>query len=116
MVLPDWMNRLLGSIMDHSAHHVDPGVPLYRLETAQERLESSLGDDIIVQQFSLRSLRTTLKVCKLYDYRHHRWTDFNASAGVSRAAGANDARAQGAPAHNNRRNSISPSPSGSCPG
>ncbi len=70
------MGTVLHHIMEHTAHHVDMGVPLYRLKRAQTLLEQRLGDAIVVQPFSWAWYRNTARHCKLYDFSSRRWTDF----------------------------------------
>jgi acyl-lipid omega-6 desaturase (Delta-12 desaturase) len=71
------MGSVLHHIMAHTAHHVDMGVPLYRLERAQALLESKLPGAIVVQPFSWRWYADTARRCKLYDFDARRWTDFD---------------------------------------
>lgn len=66
----------LHHIMEHTAHHVDMGVPLYRLKKAQALLEAKLPGRIIVQPFSWAWYFETARCCKLYDFERRRWTDF----------------------------------------
>ncbi|MEO5690242.1 MAG: fatty acid desaturase [Burkholderiaceae bacterium] len=70
------MGRVLHNIMEHTAHHVDMGVPLYRLREAQALLEQKLEGHIVVQPFSWRWYADTARRCKLYDFTSRRWTDF----------------------------------------
>ena len=70
------MGRVLHNIMEHTAHHVDMGVPLYRLPAAQALLERELAGHIVVQRFSWRWYADTARRCKLYDFAARRWTDF----------------------------------------
>ncbi len=74
---PRWFNMVSHNIMEHTAHHVDPRIPLYHLNKAQERLTLQLGDEMNVVKFSLRDFLVTMSRCKLYDYDNHRWQDFN---------------------------------------
>ena len=67
---------VLHHIMEHTAHHVDMGIPLYRLKAAQALLERKLAGYIVVQPFSWRWYRDTARRCKLYDFELGRWTDF----------------------------------------
>jgi omega-6 fatty acid desaturase (delta-12 desaturase) len=76
VVFPWPVNRVLHNLMEHTAHHVDTKVPLYNLATGQGELEAA-NHDIISEQFSLRYLLRTLATCRLYDYRNHRWLDFD---------------------------------------
>jgi omega-6 fatty acid desaturase (delta-12 desaturase) len=70
------MGTVLHHIMEHTAHHVDMSVPLYRLERAQALLERKLAGAIVVQPFSWRWYANTARRCKLYDFKARRWTDF----------------------------------------
>jgi omega-6 fatty acid desaturase (delta-12 desaturase) len=69
------MGAALHHIMEHTAHHVDMGVPLYRLKRAQKLLESRLPGRIVIQPFSWRWYADTARRCKLYDYEAGCWTD-----------------------------------------
>jgi acyl-lipid omega-6 desaturase (Delta-12 desaturase) len=70
------MGAVLHHILEHTAHHVDMGVPLYRLKRAQRVLEERMPGRIVVQQFSWRWYFDTARRCKLYDYDARCWTDF----------------------------------------
>ena len=67
-----WMHH----IMEHTAHHVDMSVPLYKLKQAQAKLEEMLPGRIIVQKFSWAWYFHTAKLCKLYDTTNKCWLDF----------------------------------------
>lgn len=77
LTFPRWTRIFASNIMDHVAHHVDPRVPLARLNEAQQHIEEVLPGQIVVQAWSVRELRRILHRCKLYDYEAHRWTDFH---------------------------------------
>ena len=62
--------------MEHTAHHVDMSIPLYRLKSAQALLEKGLAGHIVVQPFSWRWYADTARRCKLYDFETDRWLDF----------------------------------------
>ena len=66
----------LHNIMEHTAHHVDMGVPLYRLQAAQALLEARLPGNIIIQRFSWAWYFSTARACKLYDFERRCWADF----------------------------------------
>jgi acyl-lipid omega-6 desaturase (Delta-12 desaturase) len=70
------MGSVLHHIMEHTAHHVDMSVPLYRLKAAQRLLEDKMPGQIIVQPFSWRWYTRTARLCKLWDYHANCWTDF----------------------------------------
>lgn len=67
-----WMHH----IMEHTAHHVDMSIPLYKLEQAQSKLEEMLPERIIIQNFSWAWYFETAKLCKLYDTKKKVWLDF----------------------------------------
>jgi acyl-lipid omega-6 desaturase (Delta-12 desaturase) len=76
VAFPDRIDALLHHIMDHTAHHVDPGVPLYHLRKAQAILEANYPAEVPVQPFSWAYFRRCVAICKLYDYERHCWLDF----------------------------------------
>ena len=73
---PRLMELILHNIMDHTAHHVDPRIPLYNLTAAQTDLERAYAEDVVVAPWTLRQFLRTLRVCQLYDYENHQWLDF----------------------------------------
>lgn len=74
--LPRWIEILFHNILDHTAHHVDPKIPLYHLTDSQRRLENRFPKDVVIEHTSLAALRRVLRTCKLYDYDRHCWLDF----------------------------------------
>jgi omega-6 fatty acid desaturase (delta-12 desaturase) len=62
--------------MDHPAHHLDPGIPLYELPRGQKLLERSCPEHAIVIRWTPWDYFRTCAACKLYDFRRHCWTDF----------------------------------------
>jgi acyl-lipid omega-6 desaturase (Delta-12 desaturase) len=74
--LPRALEWLFGNIMKHTAHHVHPAIPCYRLPSSQEYLEAAYSPDIISERLTMRRLRNTISTCKLYDYERHCWLDF----------------------------------------
>lgn len=76
LTFPLRVGTLLHHIMEHTAHHVDMGIPLYRLQQAQARLEALLPQRIVVQPFSWRWYFDTARRCKLYDFSQRCWTDY----------------------------------------
>jgi omega-6 fatty acid desaturase (delta-12 desaturase) len=79
LIGPRPLNFMLHRIMEHTAHHLDVTVPLYRLAAAQEELERQC-DDIVVEHWTPRSFLQHLRTCRLYDYARHQWLDFGGSA------------------------------------
>jgi acyl-lipid omega-6 desaturase (Delta-12 desaturase) len=76
LTFPMKIGALMHHIMEHTAHHVDMSVPLYRLKQAQNKLETMLPERIVVQPFSWSWYFETARKCKLYDYSRQCWTDF----------------------------------------
>ena len=76
LTFPLRIGALLHHIMEHTAHHVDMGIPLYRLRQAQSKLEELLPGRIVVQPFSWRWYFETARRCKLYDFGRRCWTDY----------------------------------------
>jgi omega-6 fatty acid desaturase (delta-12 desaturase) len=74
--LPRVIELLFHNILDHTAHHVDPKIPLYHLPSCQKRLEETFSDDVVIEHSSIPALARVLRVCKLYDYDRHCWLDF----------------------------------------
>jgi len=68
---------MLHNIMEHTAHHVDPRIPLYNLAPCQKLLETEYESDIVVQRWSLDYFLRTLRTCQLYDFDHHQWLNFS---------------------------------------
>jgi omega-6 fatty acid desaturase (delta-12 desaturase) len=72
-----WLLRELSlHIMEHNAHHVAPGVPLYNLERMQHSVERS---GAVEWDFSLPEYFKVCARCKLFDYEQGRWTDYESN-------------------------------------
>jgi omega-6 fatty acid desaturase (delta-12 desaturase) len=76
LTFPLSIGALMHHIMEHTAHHVDMTVPLYKLRQAQAKLEEMLPGRIIVQPFSWHWYFDTARRCKLYDFARQCWTDY----------------------------------------
>lgn len=70
------IDGFIHNIMEHTAHHADPRIPLYHLPAAQDDLESAFSKDVVEHKFSFRSFRYTQRVCQLYDYDNHCWLNY----------------------------------------
>jgi omega-6 fatty acid desaturase (delta-12 desaturase) len=77
LTLPRPIELLFQNILEHTAHHVDPKIPLYNLTVSQKKLEHEFTEDITVQKGSIAQFRDSLRLCQLYDYRQHRWLKFD---------------------------------------
>lgn len=73
---PMGVGAALHHIMEHTAHHVDMSIPLYRLAKAQAMLETMLPERIVIQPFSWRWFWQTVQQCKLYDFERAAWTQY----------------------------------------
>jgi omega-6 fatty acid desaturase (delta-12 desaturase) len=60
-------------IFQHTAHHAEDRIPLYRLRGAQRSLETRVGDRVLRVPLTLRSFLQTLSACQLYDYNRRQW-------------------------------------------
>jgi omega-6 fatty acid desaturase (delta-12 desaturase) len=74
--LPRPVELILHNIMEHTAHHVDPRIPLYNLEDCQKKLEQAYGGDLVVVPFTIGGYFHTLRTCRLFDYENYRWLDW----------------------------------------
>jgi omega-6 fatty acid desaturase (delta-12 desaturase) len=73
-----WIFRkVILNIMEHNAHHLAPGVPLYQLERAQD---SVAGHDTVAWDFTISEYENVCGRCKLFDYERGQWTDFKGNA------------------------------------
>jgi omega-6 fatty acid desaturase (delta-12 desaturase) len=71
------LDGLIHYILEHGAHHVNMGIPLYRLKEAQARLSATLDERLNSEVFTWRYYWNTVRRCKLYDFASHVWTDFD---------------------------------------
>jgi omega-6 fatty acid desaturase (delta-12 desaturase) len=80
VVFPFPIERMLNNIMDHAAHHIDPSIPLYNLPQSQHLLEQSCEEHVAVIRWSPWQHFELCRICKLYDFERHCWTDFEGHA------------------------------------
>lgn len=73
--LPQPLDFLSNNIMEHTAHHVMPAIPLYRLRRAQAKLRSLFP---AIRFVELRgSYLSIVRACKLFDFKRRQWVDFD---------------------------------------
>ena len=78
IVFPRWIETLLHNIMEHTAHHIDTRVPLYRLTSAQAAVEAAFGEEnVISEPFTFAGMARTFRTCQLYDFDRHQWLSFD---------------------------------------
>lgn len=75
IISPKIIALLLNNVFEHTAHHADIRIPLYNLRDSQTALVKEFPT-IPTQKGFIVSAYRTLKICKLYDYDNHCWTDF----------------------------------------
>jgi omega-6 fatty acid desaturase (delta-12 desaturase) len=75
---PWGMDRLMHNIMEHNAHHLNPGIPMFMLRKAQKVLRDKFPD-LCDYRITPRTYMDVVQRCKLYDFANHRWLDFNGS-------------------------------------
>jgi omega-6 fatty acid desaturase (delta-12 desaturase) len=74
VIFPTPARQLMLNIMDHSAHHLASGVPLYRLPRMQTALERR--GSVVRWRFSGTRFAKVCRECKLYDYETREWLKF----------------------------------------
>lgn len=74
---PAVMDWLVHWIMDHTAHHMQPAIPLYHLSEAQQIVEQRRETDVVTYRWSVRAQLRILSACKLYDPQRGCWTDYD---------------------------------------
>ena len=77
LTFPMRFGAVMHHIMEHTAHHLDMSIPLYRLCEAQSLLETLLPQRIVVQPFSWSWYFDTARRCKLYDFERRSWMAFD---------------------------------------
>lgn len=83
-VFPRWFAAISNSIMEHPAHHANTKVPLYNLAGAQSRLNELIGPAAVSEQFTPMTFLRIMRHCKLYDYEHRRWLQFDGTPSAAR--------------------------------
>lgn len=76
ITFPRIIELMFQNILEHTAHHVDPKIPLYNLRDSQKGLEKAYTEDVIVEKGSLWHFHRVLSKCQLYDYEKRQWLDF----------------------------------------
>jgi omega-6 fatty acid desaturase (delta-12 desaturase) len=74
---PEIFDLAFHRLMQHSAHHLNPIIPLYSLKKAQAHLEEGYGDDVISIRWTPSYHWQLTRDCKLYDPARDCWCDFN---------------------------------------
>jgi omega-6 fatty acid desaturase (delta-12 desaturase) len=80
LTFPFRIGAVLHHIMEHTAHHLDMSIPLYKLKNAQKMLEDMLPGRIVIQPFSWGWYFDTARRCKLYDFTQRCWIAYSGKA------------------------------------
>ena len=73
---PLGMNWGLFNILEHTAHHIAPQVPLYRLASAQAALREAYPRLVTQEKFSPATVWRVFAVCKLWDPAARCWKKY----------------------------------------
>lgn len=76
--LPNFIDWTIHRVMQHQAHHIHVGVPMYRLKAAQDDVDEASGNRNVQVWTPAYHLRMT-RECKLYDPRRSSWCGFEAA-------------------------------------
>ena len=82
---PFGLDRLMHNIMEHNAHHLNPGIPMFTLRAAQQVLRDKFPD-LCDYAINRRTYMDIVRRCKLYDFANHQWLDFDGSVTARRRA------------------------------
>lgn len=74
---PEPIDILFHRLMQHTAHHLNPIIPLYSLKAAQRTLEDGHGDEVISVRWTPAYHAALTRTCKLYDPERDCWCDFD---------------------------------------
>ncbi|MDB5306279.1 MAG: desA [Gemmataceae bacterium] len=77
IIMPFGTNRLFHNFFDHTAHHVDPRIPLHHLPAAQAELAAAVGEEMTAERFTAAYLLRLFRRCRLYDFDRHLWQDYD---------------------------------------
>ena len=73
---PLGLDRLMHNIMEHNAHHLNPGIPMFTLRAAQQVLRDKFPG-LCDYSINRRTYMDVVRRCKLYDFANHQWLDFD---------------------------------------
>jgi acyl-lipid omega-6 desaturase (Delta-12 desaturase) len=76
VIFPTPIGLFLHNIMEHTAHHLSPRIPLYNLRSSQRALCEAYSSHVIHFRFTAHEFAQLLRTCQLYDYQNHRWLSF----------------------------------------
>jgi len=74
--VPKVVNLIWHNIFDHTAHHLDPRIPFYRLPAATAALRAARGELTELAPYRLRDYVEVTRRCKLFDFDRGVWVDY----------------------------------------
>ena len=77
LIFPRAWRILMRNTMEHTAHHVDTGLPFPSLSNAQNAFEDSFNSYIVRERWSIFHFVQNTRICKLYDYAKHQWVGYD---------------------------------------
>lgn len=77
VVFPQPFQTLFYNIMEHTAHHLQPSIPMDKLYFMQQKLNNAHGAGIISYKWTIEEYLRITKICKLFDPERNCWTDFD---------------------------------------
>ena len=77
VLVPKWMIFFLTDLGLHGAHHIDPRIPIWQLEGAEERITAAAGEEMVFEPWTWARHRAIMRSCQLYDYDNHCWLHFD---------------------------------------
>jgi omega-6 fatty acid desaturase (delta-12 desaturase) len=76
IIFPEAIDLLFHRLMQHTAHHLNPIIPLYSLKAAQLSLDEGHPDKVINVRWTPAYHVRLVRTCKLYDPDADGWCDF----------------------------------------
>ncbi len=77
---PEVIDILFHRLMQHTAHHLNPIIPMYSLKSAQHDLEDGHGDEVLSIRWTPSYHARLTRTCKLYDPQIDGWRGFEDEA------------------------------------
>ena len=74
---PAGFNWGLFNILEHTAHHISPQIPLYQLANAQAALKKAYPEHVTQEKFSLVTVWKIFATCKCWDPIGKRWVGYS---------------------------------------
>jgi acyl-lipid omega-6 desaturase (Delta-12 desaturase) len=76
MKFPVGLNWGMLNILEHTAHHIAPRIPLYQLANAQAALKNAYRSQVTQERISFSTVLKPFAVCKLWDTERKCWVGY----------------------------------------